>query len=227
MDPLLSVYLGCLILGGGLVLFSIVLGDADADADADVDVDMDVDMDVDADVDVDAGVAPGVAHGVGGHDVGMGDALWLPLLSMRFWTFFLAFFGLTGTLLYGLSLNGAIASLVLSGGVGFCSGYAAAKLINALKRDQVSSAIEPEKDYQGKAGQVILAVEPGKPGVVRLNIKGSSVDLDAVAADGSSVLARNSQVIVVSYADETLTVAAFDTGESTAAAERTPEREPA
>ena len=33
------------------------------------------------------------------------EALWLPLLSLRFWIFFAAFYGLTGTILHLLGLN--------------------------------------------------------------------------------------------------------------------------
>ena len=67
---LFPVYLGTLIVGGGLVGASLF-----ADADHDMDADMDVDVDADFDADHDADLA----------SVDAADALWLPFLSIRFW----------------------------------------------------------------------------------------------------------------------------------------------
>ena len=88
---MLPIYLVTLIVGGVLVLVSVFLGDSDTDADVAADIDVDADLDLAAGADVDAD---------GSLDVGLIDALqaWLPFTSMRFWTFFAAFFGLTGSL---------------------------------------------------------------------------------------------------------------------------------
>src|SRR5262245_42840052 len=68
--------------------------------------------------------AKDVGHDIGGHDVGghgVGghhgastdkdsdtEATWLPFLSLQFWMFALAFFGLTGTVLQGFGIAGPI-----------------------------------------------------------------------------------------------------------------------
>ena len=95
--------------GGLFVAASVFFGDhdtdSDADFDADLDTDFDADLDIDADidVDVDADIDVDADHSIAdivhaGGDAAH-DALWLPFFSLRFWTFSLASFGLTGTLL--------------------------------------------------------------------------------------------------------------------------------
>ena len=103
---MLPIYLGSLVVGGLRVAVSLIFGgddadadadadfdldadtdvDLDLDADADVDLDLDADADVDLDVDHDSSIADLVQHGVEGTH----DAMWLPFLSLRFWTFSLA-----------------------------------------------------------------------------------------------------------------------------------------
>ena len=88
---LIYAYIFALVLGGVLLGASFLLGgDHDADGDVDMDADADVDADVDADADIDGDAD-------GGHD-GHGDVAGFfgVLGSLRFWTFFTAFFGLTG-----------------------------------------------------------------------------------------------------------------------------------
>ncbi len=207
---LLALYLGSLVLGGGLLAVSVVLGGGDADADLDHDVDADVDHDVD-------------------HDAGHADAgaaLWLPILSLRFWTFFLAFFGLTGALLDVLGRAGAVGAssgqvLAISLVTGFAAGWGVAALIRRLKADTVSSTVVPETDYAGRSGEVILDVAPGSPGWVRVDVRGVSVDLKAeLVAGHEGTLSAGQQVIVVEWRDGRVLVGPFDTGE------RAPEEAP-
>lgn len=217
---LLASYVGALVLGGGLLVVSALLGDKahDADLDHDIDADLDVDVDVvDADLDAD-------------HDghVGVGDALWLPVLSIRFWTFFLAFFGLTGLSLEGLRLAGLVGApwgivLGLSILAGVASGWLVSRIIQKLKHEKVSSEIVPEHDYAGKAAEVLLDVASGDAGLVRLDVKGVSVDVTAVLASPEvGPFKRGSKVIVLGFADGKVRVAPFETGDDDA---RTAERE--
>ncbi|HMF44527.1 MAG TPA: hypothetical protein VKQ32_27825, partial [Polyangia bacterium] len=55
-------------------------------------------------------------------------ALVLPFLSLRFWIFGLAFFGLTGVVLHGLGLTSPLVAAVLATVVGLSFGYGAARL---------------------------------------------------------------------------------------------------
>lgn len=209
---LLALYVGALIIGGGLLAVSFVGGGDHGDHDVDG-----------ADHDLDHGAADG-------EHVGVGDVLWLPVLSLRFWTFFLAFFGLTGALLDGLARAGLVGGhwgigLGLAIALGLGSGYAISTILRQLKHKRVSSEVVPEVDYVGKVGEVLLDVAPGDPGQVRLDVKGSSIDLPALVETGATArLKRGSQVLVMGWAAGKLTVAAFQNeGEGDKArAERVP-----
>ncbi|MBL4849269.1 MAG: NfeD family protein [Planctomycetes bacterium] len=191
MDTMFSIYVGCLILGGGLILISFF---SDTDHDADVDVDVDVDFDIDADHDVDVP-----------QSVDVGDALWLPILSLRFWIFFTAFFGLTGTMLHLLDQMSWKGTLGVSVGMGVGSGWLVSWIVRRLRSDKVDSNIDPERDYVGTTGQVILSIEPESPGSVRLNVKGVDIDLTAIT-EGAVTLSPGTQVKVQRYSQSTVCV---------------------
>lgn len=195
MDTLFLIYVACLIVGGGLVLVSF-FSDADHDADLDVDADVDVDFDVDADVDIDADAD---ADFDGPQSVDGADALWMPVLSLRFWIFFAAFFGLTGTLLHligGLSWQVTLGASI---GTGVFAGWTVSWMVRKLRTERVDSNVDPERDYVGSRGEVILIVEPGSPGQVRLSIKGIDIDLGATV-EGEEALPVGTEVRVKSYA---------------------------
>ncbi len=203
MDTLFATYVGCLIVGGGLVLISFF---SDTDHDADVDMDMDVDVDVDLDIDADHDVAVPTS-------IDAGDALWLPLLSLRFWIFFSAFFGLTGTILHLLDQLTWQATLGTSVGFGVGSGWLVSTIVRKLRSARVDSNIDPHRDYVGCVGEVILAIEPGDPGLVRLRVKGVDVDVTAIT-EGASELGRGTQVKVLRYNQSTLCVVPVQAGEA-------------
>jgi hypothetical protein len=201
MDTLFATYVGCLIVGGGLVLISFF---SDTDHDADVDMDMDVDVDVDVDMDIDADHDVDVASSVDG-----ADALWLPVLSLRFWIFFAAFFGLTGTILHLLNQTSWQTTLGISVGFGVGSGWLVSTLVRKLRSAKVDSNIDPQRDYVGSLGEVILAIEPGDPGLVRLRVKGVDVDVTAIT-EGAATVERGAHVKVLRYNQSTLCVVPVD-----------------
>lgn len=197
---LLYIYIASLIVGGILLGASLFFGhdshdtdvDAhiDADLDADTGVDIDVDAEADADVDADADA-----------DVHVGDGLevsdfWLPFVSLRFWVFFLTFFGLTGTILQLLGLAGATTTLIASIGVGFVCGFGAAFVVQRLRRSEVGRAMDL-KDYRGLDAQVLLPVAKDDKGKVRVTLpSGQLVDLIAVT-DDAKPLERGTKALVV------------------------------
>ncbi len=159
----MTLYIGALVFGGVLLGSSVLLGGHD---DADLDSDVDGHLDGDLDKDLPSADALGV--------------LWL-LRSLRFWTFFFAFFGLTGVLLDGLGLIGnEWISLGLSLGMGTLIGGGAAALIRSLARDETAHAAD-ETDYLGKSASVIVPIKKGGVGKVRVEVKGQLVDLLAEA----------------------------------------------
>lgn len=221
MNGLLPFYVGSLVLGGGLIGTSMLLGGSDHDADHDADLGADHDADVGADHDHDHD------HGHGPHGPDLAGALWLPVLSLRFWTFFLAFFGLTGTLLDALELAPADVTLGVALGMGLGCGYTTAAVIRSLRARHVDSSIDPERDYVGRAGEVLQDVLPGDPGLVRLHVKGVHVDLEAQVEPGAAALRRGQKAIVLGVAEgKKLRVAPFDTGEGAPRSAPAPERRP-
>lgn len=192
---LLSLYLGSLVFGGVLLGASLLLGghddfDADTDADLDTDgldfdsdVDADADLDLDADADADADLeldaeADADAHGGMGKDLDVsGASLFFFLKSLRFWTFFLAFFGLTGTLLDGLGVSGnPIVTFAVALATGTLTGFTAAKLIRSLMHDELAAPAN-DRDYVGLSARVLVPPKVGGVGKVRVEVGGRLVDL--------------------------------------------------
>jgi membrane protein implicated in regulation of membrane protease activity len=182
---LIYVYVFALVLGSVLLGASFLLG-GDHDADHDVDVGADADVDVDHDMD---------AHADAGHDT-HGDigGFFGVLGSMRFWTFFAAFFGLTGIVLDGLDLADPMVALGLAVGVGFLTGWTAVTLIKRLAADDTGVAAGVN-DYVGKSGEMLIAAGPNRIGKIRIELKGTTVDVLA-ESDGQSI-ARGDEALIV------------------------------
>lgn len=186
---LIYLYLFTLIVGAVLLGASILLGGHD---DADADVDGDLDADADADADVEAGADKEVS--VGGH--GDVSGLLVMFLSLRFWTFFMAFFGLTGLSLDLLDLIGnPWATLAIATAMGLVTGGSAVAIIRALSKDTSGKAVE-SSDYVGKTARVIVPFEGSKVGKVRVDVKGSSIDLLASGLDEETFGGREEVLIV-------------------------------
>ncbi len=174
--------------------------DADIDADADLDLDHgDIDADADIDADIDAAHGGSLAHAHGDADA---DALIhverrqiarrrshpiLGLLtSLRFWTFFTTFFGLTGAVLEGLGLAAAIPALVLALAMGSLSGATAALVLRRLAADSIGVAAS-SRDYVGLSGRVLVPIRKGSLGKIRLQLKGTTVDMLATCDDDEAL----------------------------------------
>ncbi len=180
---MLVLYVVALGLGGTLLAASLVLGgDHEGDVDgggapelsADAggaDVDHEVSHEVDHQVDHDASA--------GGHAAFDAVTSWLPFASVRFWTFFLAFFGLTGTTLVvgDLSHNQTLIA-GLSIAVGYLSGMSIVTTLRRLRAQRADSNLDRE-DYIGATGTVMLPVRKDHTGKIRLELKGRIVELIA------------------------------------------------
>lgn len=180
-------YVFALVLGGVLLAASMVLGGKDLDGDGDVDCDHEVG-----------------AHGShGDHASDHGDAshgdlggFFAVLVSMRFWTFFATFFGLTGLVLEGLELTANVwMARGLAVGVGFLTGWATVKLIRHLAANESGVAAGVD-DYVGRSGEVLIRIAPGSLGKVRIELKGTTVDVLAVIED-DEVLEAGAHALIV------------------------------
>lgn len=136
-------------------------------------------------------------HGLEAHDASGGfESFLVAFLSMRFWTFFLAFFGLTGVVLDGFGL---VTSSILAGAIavamGAGSGAAAVWIMRRVRADDSNSAAHA-RDFVGKTGRVMVGFGPGQTGKVRVEVRGSTVDLLAVPIDESTFAAKEEIIIV-------------------------------
>lgn len=217
---LLYVYVASLIVGGILLGASVFLGhdshdlDAGADLDGDLGGDIHVDADADADADVDGDLhvdaeASADAHVAGGGGLGLSD-LWLPFVSLRFWVFFLCFFGMTGTVFALLALAGPRATLLSALGVGGASGFAAAFILQRLRRSE-PGRLAGASQYCGLEGKVLIDVPAEGRGKIRVELRGNTVDLVARSVEGEHP--RGGRVMVIEMQGTEAMVVAAPHGE--------------
>ncbi len=196
-------YIISLVIGGGLVVISTVFS-GDADVDADFDVDVDVDVDVDLDVDVDASVDGDVAADVSGDaDVPGGDhsagALSLSTwFSVRFVVYFLAMFGLIGTVL--TRLTGSSPAAVLAAAVlgGLIVGQGVHQLVRYLRRSSGNSEVAT-KDFVNQLARVTIAIAPAKCGEVAVKARGRERFVAAVGRRSDDAFKAGDTVAVVAF----------------------------
>lgn len=176
------IYATALAVGGTLLLASVLLGHHGADH-------------------------PHDFHIGHGHD---GDAspevgLLASFLSLRFWTFAFAFFGLTGVIFERVvPLQNGQAVLAIAAVTGVVVGFVAATIVNKLRAETVTST-PSEIGYVGLEGEVLLDVSPQEPGRIRISARGSLIDLPA-RTDGPS-FPKGARALVVDVADGVAKVA--------------------
>jgi membrane protein implicated in regulation of membrane protease activity len=180
---MLMVYLIALIVGGVLLATTLVLGGAvEHDADAGGDADHGGDASSDHASALDAALA------------------WLPVTSLRFWTFFAAFFGGVGTVLSAWNLAGPVPAAVVAIAGGWLSGLIMDRSMRYLRRADSDSSLGG-KDVVGAGAEVLVPVAAGTSGKVRVRLKGRSVDLLAETEDDQA-LAAGQHVMVLSMRDD-------------------------
>ncbi len=201
---LIYMYLFGLIVGGVLLGASILLGGQDDGSDvgeADAGGDL-ADGDL-ADGELADGDWADVDKSLDIGDAGGDFFLW-PLRTMRFWTFFLAFFGLTGVTLDGLGLvEQGWLTLSLAIAMGAVSGFTAARVIRFLSRDETAAAAD-SRDYIGKTVRVVVPIELRGTGKVRLQLKGQTVD---VLAKADETLGAHEEAMIIEMEGTTARVA--------------------
>jgi hypothetical protein len=169
---MLSAYIFSLVLGGGLLLFSLLAGDADSDVD--MDLDLDVDVDVDMDLDVDTAELDHGAHAAAGK-----------LFTFRSLIYTVFGFGATGTLLTYLGFPVvATAGTAVVGGV--LSGALVNSVFNYLRRTD-SGAHPGDAGFIGLPAKVVLPLSEGSAGAILVERGGRRIRLRALphaAAEG-------------------------------------------
>ncbi|MEZ4385768.1 MAG: DUF1449 family protein [Nannocystaceae bacterium] len=181
-----SLYLFSLVSGGIVLLASILIGDKESDA---------------GDLDLHGDVHPDLpAHS---RRLGAAALLALALRSLRFWTFALTFFGLTGVSLAAF-VDDERALLLLAAAVAFAIGLLAFLIIRRLAATETNTAAD-ERDFVGKRARVVVAVAPGGLGKVRVASRAGAVDLLA-KTDESDALAVGDDALIIHMHDTTAVV---------------------
>ncbi|MCB9558058.1 MAG: DUF1449 family protein [Deltaproteobacteria bacterium] len=178
---LLYVYLAAFVFGAILLGASLFLGGEHSDVAAHVDVDADADAEADFDGD-------GFAE------------IWLPFASLRFWVYFLTFFGACGTTLSLLALAGRWTTLIASSSLGIVVGFSAALVIQKLKRNTIGTVTSTD-NLRGYEGTVLLPFGAKTRGKVRVEVNDQAVDLVARTTDDEpDELTQGTRVLVIDTA---------------------------
>ncbi len=204
---LIALYAGCLVLGGILIGASMLGAGKDADADHDMSHDHDAGHEVEVEAEADADLDH--THGHDAHAVdhthGPLSPIAATLLSLRFWTFALASFGMSGLLLTLIETQ-AFLTLGLAAITGVFVGASVTTLLRVISRDTVSSTLA-SSSLRGKDAEVILSVGPGKLGKVRLTHNGQTIELPATTKD-ERLIERGERILLVDVAGGTADVTA-------------------
>jgi membrane protein implicated in regulation of membrane protease activity len=134
------------------------------------------------------------------------EADWGPVaifLSLRFWSFALLAFGVIGTAFRLLGLASHAVTLAIAVPVGLVSGAFAAYSLRFLARDTVTSGGDAS-DVVGKVARVLLPIEPGKRGKIRVDARGRL--LDFVAESDGETLEVGASVVVRAFVGTTARV---------------------
>jgi membrane protein implicated in regulation of membrane protease activity len=173
---MIYLYLFALVVGGMLLGASMLLGGH-----------------ADGEVHAGGGGAEPVGHD--GPHAGP-ESFFYAVLSLRFWTFFLAFFGLTGFLFEGLGLvPWSWLSATIAVVMGLAAGTGAMWIIRKVQKDTTNSAVS-STDYIGKMARVMVGFGKGEVGKVRLELKGSTIDLLAMPIDDRTFSIKDEVLIV-------------------------------
>jgi hypothetical protein len=186
-----ALVLGFILLGASFLMGGDHEGDGDGGGHGEAHVDHDLDGHADGEHE---------AHGDLGGIFGV-------LASMRFWTFFAAFFGLTGVVLDGFDLATELVSLGLAIGVGFVTGFVAVTVISRLSATDTGVAAGVA-DYVGKSGELLIAVGPGRVGKIRIELKGTTVDVLVLSED--ETIARGEQALILEMRNDKAMVVRLD-----------------
>ena len=109
------------------------------------------------------------------------DAHWLPFLSLRFWSFGSASFGLTGLLISALPVHWGVA-FALAALVGSLVGLGSALLFRRVRSDEVSGSTSLAR-FQGEEAKVVVTIRPGTTGRIAVDSHAGRFEMPARTRD--------------------------------------------
>ncbi|MBM0740046.1 DUF1449 family protein [Phormidium sp. CLA17] len=212
----MTIYWFCFAIGGVFVLLALLGGLDHFDLDHDLDHDADLAVHLDTDIEL---VDPGSDSQNTPRPNSQRKRFtnrsrnpwgWLAIMkSLKFWTFGICFFGLTGLVLSNLSVPLPAAVVAISSvmmGI-LCGGLVSGSL-RALRHQQADSLVR-SADLVGIAGTVEVPFNATSRGKVRLKIKGSILDVIAYT-DEAKEFHSGEQVFVVGTDQNRLWVVSTD-----------------
>jgi membrane protein implicated in regulation of membrane protease activity len=172
-----GVYLFCAVLGGGLVLFSLVGGDSDD------------------------GLAEGLeaepGAGTGASPTGMAGELLLGFFRVRNLTFLLAAFGVTGLLGHWLGLA-PLLTAALATGLGLVSAMLVHGTFTWLRRTDSARNVLEDSDLEGSFARVVLPIAPGGRGRISCEASGQQLYLTArISGEAGAPLPVGAPVVIL------------------------------
>jgi hypothetical protein len=207
--PLLTVYIISLVVGGGMLLFSSVLG-GHASTDVHVDGGFDFSTDVHTDLPSDMHVDPS-----GGADGGLDSVFphgheWFSLtswFSVSFVVYFLAVFGLVGTTLTLFSDLQSHGVAGLAALCGLVAGQGVHQLLRFLRRTSGNSAPRAA-EYVNRPARVTVAINGRNKGEVAVCVRGGTRFIPAVARQEGGRFSKGDRVTIIALNEATAEVVA-------------------
>ena len=195
---MLPIYLFCFIIGGIFVALAALAG---LDG-----VDFDHDFDADVEVRDESQTAQEGENRFTNTRRRRRITLWLPFLSIKFWTFGSCFFGLTGIVLSLFTQMSDWPIAQISVAIGIFCGTSIVWVLRNLRRHQANSLIQLN-DLMGVAGKVTIPFDSQSKGKVQLSLKGSTIDLVAFT-DEQKAFNKGDRVLIVGLKNNQLWVVA-------------------
>jgi len=183
-----NLYLICFIIGGIFVSLSALGGLDGADFELEIDHDFESDVEIVPYEDEDQEKKSFI--------------LWqkfltiLPITSLKFWTFGLCFFGLTGLVFSFLKIvNSQLIIFILSLFVGLTCGISMVTVLRNLRKNQANSLLKSD-DLAGLFGVVEVPFNQESKGKISINIQGSMLDCVAVTQEAKE-FQKGDKVLIV------------------------------
>ncbi len=174
-----EIYLVSLIVGGGLLGFSLLSG-----GDGHSHFDSDTHSDFDSHQSLELHSDSSIEHVDHLHDIQhTNSADTVKFISIRNAIYFLAFFGLTGTVFDALSFD-TIFTLPSAIGMGAFASYFGYKLMKYLKFSETGEATNL-KLLEGKSAVITLPIHGSGKGKIQIDCKGQTEEMPAKIADAS------------------------------------------
>lgn len=172
-----GVYLLCAVLGGGLVLFSLLGGDSDD------------------------GLAEGLeaepGSGGGAPSPGIAGELLLGFFRVRNLTFLLAAFGITGLLGHWLGLA-PLLTAALATGLGLVSAMLVHGTFTWLRRTDSAADVLEDSDLEGRFARVVVPIAPDGRGRISCEASGQQLYLTArLSGRGGEPLPLGAPVVIL------------------------------